>query len=253
MSRPAIKGWALPRLTKMRCHLDLGRAALSLQIARATTRRALAMPLKPSIPDEATLAALLSNIQSLCADLPAGVQLDITLSDALARCWIVERPAGLASPEEIDAMACDQMGQLYGDAPAAIAQWAIRLDTAPFASHWPAIALPRALLDLLTGLAGERDWQIGRVETRFVRSFNALRSNPFSRAKSAIYCLDTADGLTVGIRHAQQWQALRAHPPLAMIGAELPTLLRRDCRATGLKLEDCQVHTLRWQDRGALQ
>jgi hypothetical protein len=79
-----------------------------------------------------------------------------------------------------------------------------------------------------------------------VRGFNSWRSNPFKRSKRVVFSLDTPDGLTIAIRNAEQWLALRTHPPLDLLGADLPAMLRRECRAAGLLLDDCQIQTLPW-------
>jgi hypothetical protein len=98
----------------------------------------------------------------------------------------------------------------------------------------------------LTEIAALYDWQLAKIQPRFARSFNGWRSNPFKRAKPVIFSLDTPDGLSIAIRNAEQWQALRTHPPLALLGSDLPAMLRRECRAAGLLLEDCRIEALPW-------
>ena len=243
MSRLAIRNLLRPA----RLHLDIGCARLILQSGKSATRHKLALPLKPGIPNNETLAELRAALVSLCSTQPAGKRtLEISLSDSVARSWIVERLPGLASLQEIEALASDQMQNLYGDSDVDATEWVIRLDATPFATQWPAIALPKALLDLLIEIATSQDWQLGKIQTRFVRSFNAQRSHPFSHTKLAVFSLETSDGLTIGIRNAQEWLALRTHPPLALLGTPLPAMLRRDCRAAGLSLDECRIQTLNW-------
>lgn len=247
MSRLAIKNVVRTWLGPARLHLDIGCSRLVLHNAKTATTAELPIPLQAGIPPPAAVAGLRAAIVALGAGLPSGKRrLEVTLSDALVRSWIVERLPGLASLQEIEALAGDQMQHLYGDKHAASGEWVIRLDATPGASHWPAIALPKALLDLLIEMATLYDWPLDTIQTRFVRSFNAWRTNPFSRAKFVVYSLDTPDGLSIGIRHRRQWLALRTHPPLALLGTELPTMLRRECRAAGLHLEDGQPQALPW-------
>ena len=253
MSRLAIDprrlSWWRPGVV----HLDIGRSRLLMQDGTKQTRHKLGSPLRTGIPDHEQLAALCSGIEALRAALPAGRRtLEITVSDALARCWILERPPGLASLKEVEALAADQMQQLYGDSAASAAQWAVRLDVTPFKGRWPAAALPKALLELLQAIAGEHDWRIGKIQTRFVSSINARSGAWLKPAKHAVYSLETPDGLTIGIRSAGVWLALRTHPPLRLLGADLSAMLRRDCRVAGIAIKDCRIHALRWPlNRGA--
>jgi hypothetical protein len=154
--------------------------------------------------------------------------------------------------KEVEELAADQMQQLYGDSVDSAAQWAVRLDVTPFKSRWPAVALPKALLEMLQDIAGEHDWRIGKIQTRFVSSINARPGAWLKPAKHAVYSLETPDGLTIGIRSAGVWLALRTHPPLRLLGADLSAMLRRDCRVAGISIEDCHIHALRWPlNRGA--
>lgn len=243
MSRLAIKNLLGPA----KLHLDLGCTRLVLQNGKSVMSNKLSVPLKSGIQGSESLADLRTTLVNLCAAAPSGKRtLEISLSDAVARSWIVERLPGLASMQEIEALAGDQMRHLYGDNNADSGEWVIRLDATPFAGRWPAIALPKLLLDLLVDIAVTQGWQLAKIQTRFVQRLNAERRNLLSRQKFVVYSLDTPDGLTIGIRNTQEWLALRTHPPLALLGTELPVMLRRDCRAAGLSLDDCRMRALQW-------
>lgn len=227
--------------------LDIGCKRVSLTLGKQLTTGKLPTPLQSGIPSIEAVDALRKTMIALCAPMPSKKRVvEVTLSDHLVRSWIVERLSGLASPAEIEAVADAQMRETYGDPSGNDAAWVIRLDATPFANRWPAMAVPKVLLDLLVEIADQFNCRIGKIQTRFVRRFNALRHNPFQRSKLGIFTLDTADGLTIGIRNGEQWQALRTHPPLAMLGVDLPAMLRRECKAVGLNLSDCKVHPLRW-------
>ena len=246
MSRPVTDLLSHSTWWKKRGHLDIGRTQLTLRDGKSQTCHPLSQPLRSSLPDSELLEVLRTALEILCSTLPAGRRhLDITISDSLARCWILERLSGLATLAEIEALAADQMLQLYGDSPDAAAQWAIQIDVTPFATQWPVIALPKAWLDLLLEVTVERAWQIGKIQTRFVASLNDQRSNPFRPEKNSVYAMETQDGLTIGIRNARQWLALRTHPPLNLLGTDLLTMLRRDCAAAGVRLDDFRIHNLR--------
>lgn len=246
MSRLAIDRLGLP-WRQPPLQLDIGRERLLLLDGKTPFRQKLAAPLRPGLLDDDASAALHDAIAALGENVPAGRRsLHVSVSDALARNWIVERLPGLASLPEIESLARDQMQQLFGDKPADAGRWAVRLDAVPFVRYWPAIAIPQALLDSLVEIAAQHDWELGKIQTRFVASFNALPWRPFSRPANAVYAQATRDALTIGIRRANEWLALRTHPPLELLGAELPVMLRRDCTAAGLRLEDCRIHTLHW-------
>lgn len=235
-------GWLRPTAC-----LDIGRSCLQLRVGKTSHRHDLARPLRAGLPDEAQLAALREGCAALFEQSRLGPgRLEVSLSDGLARSWIVERMPGLATPAEVDAMAADQMQQLYGDSAEDAAQWSVQTSAAAFVQHWPAIAVPKVWVELLTELAAVNDCQIAKIETRFVASFNVHRSNPFRSAKPTLHTLETPDGLTVGIRDADAWLGLRTHPPLALLSVDLSAILRRDCHAAGLRFEDCRISPLRW-------
>lgn len=249
MSPLAIKNLLVPE----KLHLDIGCSRLVLQNGKSVTTGELAIPLKSGMPNPEAVAGLRAALIALCAALPARKRvLEVTLSDILVRSWIVERLPGLASLPEIEALADAQMRDLYGDDNGETSEWRIQVDATPFAQHWPALALPQTLLDLLIEIAGLHDWQLAKIQTRFVRGFNNWRSNPFKRSQQVVFSLDTPDGLTIAIRNAEQWLALRTHPPLTLLATDLPAMLRRECRAAGLLLDDCQIQTLPWLGAGPL-
>ncbi len=246
---PPLLSWSRHAVVR----LDIGRSRLLLQDGEKQTLRKLESPLSTGIPSREQLAMLCQEIEALSAALPAGRRtLEITVSDVLARCWIIERPPGLASLKEVEALAADQMQQLYGERADGSAQWVVRLDVMPFRNKWPAIALPKTLLELLQDIAGKQDWRISKLQTRFVSGIKARPVPWFKPERHAIYSLDTPDGLTIGIRSAGVWLALRTHPPLSLLGGDLSTMLRRDCRGAGISIDDCRIHALRWPlSRGA--
>lgn len=241
MSRLAIKRfWPSTPIC-----LDIGRQRLLVRHGKLAERRALPAPLKAAIPSAEAMAGLRACLEELFATLPSGQhRLDITVSDALARSWIVERIAGLSTPQEISALAESQMQDIYGDSMEAVGHWAVRVDATPFAEKWPAIALPEMLLELLFEMVAGKGWSVGLVTTRFVSGVNARRGNVFRRPGAEIFTLESSDGLTIAIRDKTQWRALRTHPPLALLGTDLPAMLRRDCQAAGLQVEDCRVEKL---------
>lgn len=225
--------------------LDIGRQRLLLRHGKAAERRPLATPLKAGIPAADSLAELRAGLETLFTGMPSDrLRLDVTVSDALARGWIVERIAGLKTAQEISALAASQMQDIYGDTAELASQWAIQIDATPFAEQWPAIALPKLLLELLFELAASKGWSVGLVRTRFVAALNARPTNPFRRPGREIFTLASNDGLTIAIRDKTQWRALRTHPPLALLGTDLPAMLRRDCQAAGMPVNDCRIEPL---------
>jgi len=241
VSRLAIKRF----MTSAPVSLDVGPQRLLVRHGKMGERRALPAPLKAGIPSPGALAGLRACLLDLFATLPSGQhRLDITVSDALARSWMIERVAGLRTPAEISALAESQMQDIHGDSPEAASLWVVRVDATPFAEQWPAIALPKALLDLLYEIAASKDWSVGPVRTRFVAGVNARRRTFLHRPGHEILTLASSDGLTIGIRDKTQWRGLRTHPPLALLGTDLSVMLRRDCQAAGLLVENYRVEQL---------
>lgn len=231
--------------------LDIGRNRLRLSDGKRVWRQPGVVPLKAGIPSEETLARFRREMDALCANVPNGQhRLEVTLSDVLVRYWLVERIPGLRNGKEIDLLAEHQMLDIYGDSPALASQWLIRVDATPFGKIWLAIALPKAFVDCLVELAVGKGWTLGAVRPRFVACMNARSANPFQKSGDEIFTLASSDGLTLAIRDKQQWRSLRTHPPLTLLGTDLPTLLRRDCRAAGLQVEDFRVEKLEMKGSG---
>ncbi|MCB4361765.1 hypothetical protein [Quatrionicoccus australiensis] len=241
MSRPAINR-LLPARPLL---LAVGRSELRLTNGKQTERRTLAEPLTASLPSTAQLASLQAALADLLAGFPAGRwRLDITFSDALGRAWIVERIPGLRDPAEITALAEAQLQEIYGDSSDAASQWLVRVDATAFAAGWPAMALPRALIETFETLAVERNWSFGRLESSFVAAFNGRRQHLFRRKGTDVHALATDDALVIGIRNGTQWRALRSHPPLRLLGGDLSAMLRRECRPLDLSPAACRVEEL---------
>ena len=226
-------------------HLDIGRTSLRLRHGKALHQCTLASPLSGSQARAVAVEVLQHALRELLAAIPGRLgAVVLTVSDALARSWMVERLPGLANQREIAALAEGQMIDIYGDAVDAQGQWRVRIDAEPFATHWPAVALPEDLLAAVEAVVGERGGVLTAMSTRFVARFNARRRGFRRQPAPRAYVLELADAVTVGIRDGQQWYSLRTHPPLARMATSLETIIRRDCRAAGLEPSDCQVERL---------
>lgn len=153
-----------------------------------------------------------------------GLPLDIVVSDALARYWILDCPPGLASARELDLYAADRFAALFGDEPA---DWILRVNPDPHVRRWLACALPARTVAAACEGAAAQGWRPRSVQPRFVREFNchcrALRHD-------AAFCVAEPEGTTLGLIVANEWRGVRAHPPLDRCAVDFATLLRRDCR-----------------------
>lgn len=157
-----------------------------------------------------------------------GARLDICVSDALARYWILAAPAGLANVRELDLYAAENFAAIFGEDPA---DWTLRFDPDPRSRAWLACALPKAVSEELPRQAIARGWRIRHVQPQFVRTYN---QNCRRLASTAVFCLAAADSTTIGVIVAGCWRNIRVHPPLDRSRADFATLLRRDCRQAGL-------------------
>jgi len=157
-----------------------------------------------------------------------GAPLDICVSDALARYWILDYPAGLASVHELDLYAAERFATIFGEDPAG---WTLRYDPDPRSRAWLACALPNAVTDELPRRATARGWRVRHIQPDFVRAYNQHRRRI---ARTAAFCLAAVECTTIGVIVAGCWRNVRVHPPLDRSGADFATLLRRDCRQAGL-------------------
>lgn len=158
----------------------------------------------------------------------AGTPLDIVVSDALARYWIVERPAGLASAAELDLLAAERFAAIFGDDPA---EWALRIDPLPQAERWLACAIPNLFATDLAQAAAVRGWRVRHVQTFFIREFNRhCRALDGDTA----FCVASHDSTTIALIAEGVWRGIRVHPPLDRSVANFGALLRRDCRQAGM-------------------
>jgi hypothetical protein len=162
-----------------------------------------------------------------------GAMLDILVSDALVRYWILERPAGLSSAAELDLYAADRFAEVFGDDPAA---WVLRVDPLPQAERWLACAVPAIFAVDLPRAAEARGWQLRSVQPRFVREYNRHCRH---LGPDAAFCVASSDSTTIGLISDGSWRGIRVHPPLGF-SASFDTLLRRDCRQAGVASDAMQ-------------
>lgn len=246
MSLPAIKlnFWPSKPL-----HLDIGRTHLTLDDGKKQRSLALSSAMKPGLPGDEALAALGEAINTL---LPAGVlrqgTLNISVSDAFSRCWILPRLSGLASIEELNSLARHQLKSIFGDSETEAAEWITQLDELPFAQAWPVIALPRKLVDLCQEQAMAKHYRLISLQPRFVQASKQpfFRLSLRSRGQHLVEVLTCDESVTLGIRRGIHWLSLRVHPPLASLGLPIETLIKRDCQSVGISLESCLVRRLNW-------
>lgn len=163
-----------------------------------------------------------------------GAMLDILISDALTRYWVLVRPAGLASAAELDLYAADRFNAIFGDDPA---EWVIRVDPLPRSDRWLACAVPALFAVDLPRTATERGWQVRRVQPRFVRDFNCHCAG---LPRDAAFCVASSESTTIGLIADGNWRDIRVHPPLGRTTASFSTLLRRDCQQAGMVADELQ-------------
>ncbi|WP_126446463.1 hypothetical protein [Sulfuricystis multivorans] len=157
-----------------------------------------------------------------------GAAIEISVSDALARYWILDCPAGLASVAELDLYAAERFAALFGEDPA---RWVLRYDPDPTARAWLACALPAAVAVDLPRRAAERGWRPRRIQPQFVRAYNRHCRR---LERTVAFCLAGEESTTIGLIVDGCWRNVRVHPPLDRSRADFATLLRRDCRQAGL-------------------
>lgn len=169
------------------------------------------------------------------ADPPhPGAMLDILVSDALVRYWILERPTGLTSAAELDLYAADRFAEVFGDDPAA---WVLRVDPLPQAERWLACAVPAVFAVDVARAAEAKGWRLRSVQPRFVREYNR---HCRELGPDAAFCVASSESTTIGLISDGSWRGIRVHPPLAHAETSFGALLRRDCRQAGVAFDVMQ-------------
>lgn len=189
---------------------------------------------KPETANTTELRVMRSGTEPIPDAPRPGAALDILVSDALTRYWILERPAGLASVEELDQYAAARFNDIFGDDPA---EWVIRVDPMPGADRWLACAMPALFAVDLPRAAAERGWRPRHVQPRFVRDFNRHCA---SLGGDTAFCVASHESTTIGLISEGRWCGIRVHPPLDSATASFGTLLRRDCRQAGMATDGLQ-------------
>lgn len=164
----------------------------------------------------------------------AGTPLNILVSDALVRYWIIERPAGLASAAELDLYAAERFAAVFGDDPA---EWVLRVDPLPQAERWLACAVPAIFAVDLPRAAEGKGWKLRSVQPRFVHEYNRHCRDLGSEAA---FCVASRESTSIGLISGGSWRSIRVHPPLGGATPDFSTLLRRDCRQAGLSADELQ-------------
>jgi len=166
----------------------------------------------------------------------AGAMLDILVSDALVRYWILARPAGLAGAAALDFYAADRFEEIFGDDPAA---WVLRVDPLPHADRWLACAVPVIFAVDLPRLAEEKGWRLRSVQPRFVSEYNR---HCRTLGPDTIFCVASHESTTIGLIADGNWRGIRVHPPLDRSSNRFDALLRRDCRQAGISSDSLRPH-----------
>ena len=245
MSLPGIKFKLWPSRS---FHLDINCTRLKLDDGKTQLRVRLEPCIKPGTLSAEDVERLRKALEQLQPQRPIkDCRLDITLSDAFSRCWILPRLEGIANPAELDALAQHQLQTVFGYNADEAKQWVVRYDATPFAASWPAIALPRILLDVCEEYTNKNDALTGTTSTRFTQQINQLGLLSAAHRiirKPLILVHSTDDCVSIGIKRGVNWLSLRVHPSLKCLDLPLEKLLSRDCRAIGLTLAECTVQSL---------
>lgn len=179
----------------------------------------------------AQLHVLRRGIEPLEDPPESGTPLNVLVSDALVRYWIIERPAGLASASELDLYATERFASVFGDDPAL---WVLRVDPLPRAERWLACAMPAIFAIDLPRAVEQKGWTLRSVQPRFVHEYN---HHCRALGPDTAFCVASREGTSIGLIAEGSWRSIRVHPPLGATTAEFSTLLRRDCRQAGVDLE----------------
>lgn len=182
----------------------------------------------------AQLHVLRSGIQPLENAPDNGALLNILVSDALVRYWIIERPLGLAGGQDLERYAASKFAAVFGDNPS---HWVLRVDPLPQAERWLACAVPAIFAIDLPRAVEQKGWTLRSVQPRFVHEYNR---HCREIGPDTAFCVASREGTSIGLITEGSWRSIRVHPPLGDSTADFSTLLRRDCCRAGVDLERLQ-------------
>lgn len=167
-----------------------------------------------------------------------GAMLDILVSDALTRYWILERPAGMEDAAVIDRYVSDRFAEIFGDDPAA---WVLNVNPLPQSERWLACAVPAIFAVDLPRLAEAKGWCLRSVQPRFLREY---QRHCRDLGPDAAFCVASHETTTIGLIANGNWRGIHVHPPLDSGGDTFGALLRRDCRQAGITSDRLEPHVV---------
>jgi hypothetical protein len=167
-----------------------------------------------------------------------GAMLDILVSDAVTRYWILERPAGMNGAGELDRYVAERFAEVFGDDPEA---WVLSVNPLPQAERWLACAVPAIFAVDLPRLAEAKGWCLRSVQPRFVREY---QRHCRDLGPDSAFCVASDETTTIGLITNGSWRGIHVHPPLGNGGDSFGALLRRDCRQAGILSDRLEAHVV---------
>jgi hypothetical protein len=167
-----------------------------------------------------------------------GAMLDILVSDALTRYWILERPAGIADGTALDRYVADRFVEVFGDDPDA---WVLSVNPLPQAERWLACAVPAIFAVDLPRLAEAKGWCLRSVQPRFLREY---QRHCRDLGPDAAFCVASHETTTIGLIASGNWRGIHVHPPLDSSVDTFGAMLRRDCRQAGITTDRVEPHVV---------
>lgn len=176
--------------------------------------------------------------RSLPSELCTGVRASIVIADRMVRYFLVDRPQGARSPEEIELTAALRFEELFGvDAE----HWQIQLDLHPWACNFLACALQRTHMALLQELFTSL-----RIPLLHISPFGAAQWNRHGRklrASNVCFVALSAESAWLTLRRDRRWLTAHVQGFRDDRAIELRDFIRREFVRHGL-LEQWSAHPI---------
>lgn len=211
------------RFRRDRAFVGIASDALSyVRLAGGRSRSIVDHGTRPLVGQNAvTVAAALESLIAT-ADL-RGTDLSVTLADRLVRHFVVERPNGARSRQEIELAARLRFADIFS---LPTDEWVLQIALQPLATRLLACAAPRQLLTELS-----RQGARAKVRLRSIRAFahtEADRIRAPQQDSSRILVIVAPDSIWLARAQGRDWHSAFTHPVKDGVPATLPRLLQQE-------------------------
>jgi len=161
--------------------------------------------------------------RTLPTEVCVGTQASVVIADRLVRYFLVERPQGARSAQEIEQMAALRFEELYSEDART---WQIQIDLPPWAPNFLACGMQETHLALLHQFFASLHIPVKRISPFGIEQWN--RHGRTLRAPNTCFLALSSDTVWLAIRQGQRWLSAYVHGLRNDTAKELPELIHRE-------------------------